>query len=206
MGRRLSHAILLLFGLAVAAGGIALLYRSMAATEDGAEAAAARMFRHYAAAATASDYLHWRRELLEALAAGRQALTENPARADVSLQLAAIEFWLFGAGDAVYAPLRLSFVTAPRELWIIERRIGLDLELVADAAPDLQADISRDIQVLGEPFRDTGNYRILARAAAAAGPLAAARVRKELGPDPPYRLQLFDAYLAGNAPRQSRAP
>jgi hypothetical protein len=165
--------------------------------QPGVDAAAARMHLHYAAAWQAPDRLEWRRQLLAALGDGREALAADPARADVSLLLAEIEFTLFGPGEWVYAPLRLSIATAPAERWVIEWRIGLDLKLVATAPSDLQAGIARDVRVIGEPGLGLGYYQVLARAAFAAGPAAIAFVRRELAPQhSPWPLDFFDKNLA----------
>jgi hypothetical protein len=225
MARRLVASLLLVLGLGIMAGSGVLLYRigktagpvaagygvgrgyttlgepELAAAraalerEPGADAATARMFLHEAAARDAANRLEWRRHLLLALTAGRKALAAAPTRAEASLVLAEIEFTLFGPGDWAYSPLRLSFLTAPRELWIIERRIGLDLGLAAAAPGDLQDRIAADIHILGEPGTDLREYRILARAAFLAGGPATDRVRGELSLGHPWPLQIFNNYL-----------
>jgi hypothetical protein len=236
MAGRLIASLLLLLGLGIMAGGGVLLYRTadtagpvalghavgaggaapgnaeLAATiaaldaTPGADLAAARMFLHEAAAQAAPNRLEWRRHLLLAVTAARQALTASPTRAEVALKLAEIEWTLFGPGDWADLPLRLSFLTAPRELWIVNRRIGLDLSLVAAAPAELQAHIAMDIRILGEPFQDTGNYRRLARAAFLAGPPAIAVVRRELSAGHPWPLGFFEQYLAEAAGAGQASP
>lgn len=225
MMRRIVASLVLVLGFGIAGGGAVLLWRTGATAgpvatgyrarsgaepsraeigwalaaldrRSGADPAAARLFLRYALANRAPDRLEWRRQLLAALDDGREALAASPGRADVSLALAEIEFLLFGPGQSVYDPLRLSFMTAPRELWIIDRRIGLGLKLIPSAPADLREDIASDIRVLGEPFRDPHNYWILARAAALASPDAVAVVRAQLSRGHPWPRQLFEQYFA----------
>lgn len=146
-------------------------------------------------AARARDGARWRRDLLATREAARRALYLSPARADVSLALAEVEYLLHAPRQAVEAPLELSFVSAPRELWIVKRRIGLGLFLAADASPRIEAHIESDIRVLGEPFRSLDNYWVLARAAAAAGPVAIALVREILARGHPWPFQFFNQDL-----------
>jgi hypothetical protein len=163
--------------------------------QAGAEAAAARMRLRYALAWKMPDRLEWRRQLLAALTDGREGLAASPTRADIALLIADIEFVLFGPGSWVYQPLELSFRSAPREEWLIYKRIDLDLRLVAAAPPEAKAGIVGDIAVLGEPFRSTDHYRVLARAAYRAGPAAIAAVRQQLARGHPWPLQFFNEDL-----------
>jgi hypothetical protein len=173
----------------------------------GADALAALAFLHYAAAddlAARHETERWRDELIATGAPARRALALAPTRADVALMLAEVEFLRGGAGTRVYAPLELSYDTAPRELWVVKRRIGLGLRLVATAPGGLGDRIAGDIRILGEPGRDTDNYRVLARAALLAGPAAIATVRRELGLGHPWPFQIFEQYLIElNAQRQA---
>jgi len=156
-------------------------------------------FLHYALAEAAvgrGDRKGWIRELLAARASARQALALEPTRADVSLALAEIEFLLHGAGKPADTALELSFLTAPRELWIVERRIGLGFKLIATAGPDLRSLVAGDVRALGQPYRDTSYYRELARAAYLAGPAAIAFVRGVLATVHEQPLQIFDSDLA----------
>lgn len=156
-------------------------------------------FLHYAAAETAiaaNDSEGWRRELTAAAGAARQGLALAPTRADLALVLAEIEFLQHGATAAVYPPLALSYSTAPRELWIAQRRIALGLRLLAVAPRDIAEDVTADIRILGEPFRDTSRYRLLAQAALVAGPAAVTAVERELGRGQLWPFQLFEQYLA----------
>lgn len=109
-----------------------------------------------------------------------ETLQVAPTRADVALALAEIEYLLGRDRAAVEGPLLLSYLAAPRELWIIKRRINLGLRLVSQATPDLRAHIASDVETLGEPYRDTNLYLILAQAARNAGPYAVAFVRHKL--------------------------
>jgi hypothetical protein len=155
-------------------------------------------FLEYAAAdraARARDGARWRRDLLATREAARRALYLSPTRADISLALAEVEYLLHAPQQAVEAPLELSFVSAPRELWIVKRRIGLGLRLAADASPRIEDHIESDIRVLGEPFRSLDNYWVLARAAAAAGPIAIALVREILARGHPGPFQVFNQDL-----------
>lgn len=178
-----------------------------AAARPGADALAALTFLHYAAAddpAAGRGTERRRDELIATGALARRALAVAPTRADLALVLAEIEFLRGGAGPAVYAPLELSYDTAPRELWIVERRIGLGLRLIATAPRALGDRIADDIRILGEPFRDTSNYRVLAREAFLAGPAAIATVRRELGLGHPWPFQIFEQYLTElNSQRQA---
>lgn len=156
-------------------------------------------FLHYAAADNAlvrRDRMLWQQELDAAATDATEALVRSPTRADLSLILAEIEFLRKGAGPEVYRALTLSYWTAPRELWIVQRRIGLGLRLIAVAPPDLADAIVGDIHILGEPFRDTERYRILAQAAFVAGPAAVGVVERELGLGHPWPFQLFEQDLA----------
>jgi hypothetical protein len=164
-----------------------------------ADEGGALTFLHYAsaeAAAARANRLAWIRELLAARASARQTLALEPMRADVSLALAEIEFLLRGPGKPVYAALKLSYITAPRELWIVERRIGLELMLVPTAAPEILSYVEDDVRSLGQPYRNTGFYRELARAAFVAGPPAIALVRRVLASVHEQPLQIFNQDLA----------
>jgi hypothetical protein len=168
---------------------------------DGASAAelGALAFFHYAAADEAlvrADRTAWQRELIAAGAAARQALSLSPARADLALALAEIEFLRGGPGPNVYQPLELSYHTAPRELWVVQRRIGLGLRLIAVAPRDIVERVISDVHILGEPFRDTDQYRILAQAAYVAGPAALAIVERELGRGHPWPFGAFEKFLS----------
>lgn len=152
-----------------------------------AEEAGALTFLHYAAADAAAergDVAAAQRERATARAMAVKTLAAAPTRADVSLALAELRFLDGQDRAAIARPLLLSYETAPRELWIIERRIGLGLRLAAGAGPDLLPHIIADIRTLGEPFRSTDYYRELAVAAWRAGPYAVALVRRELAPEP----------------------
>ncbi len=212
-----SGLILVVFGLAIAAGGIQLVSRTLAtgamtrlgnnvrngglqlskaalvataARLDAASAerrtgeeAGALTFLYYAAAEDSmrnGNAAEAQQELAAAKAAARQTLQLAPTRADVSLALAEMEYLTGANRDAIAKPLLLSYQTAPRELWIIERRIGLGLRLADQASPELLRYIVSDIRTLGEPCRDTALYFELARAAFNAGPYATALVRREL--------------------------
>ena len=167
--------------------------------EPGAAELGALAFLHYATAenaATANDTETSRRELDAAADAARRGLTLAPTRADLALVLAEIEFLQHGASTAVYAPLALCYRMAPRELWIAQRRIALGLRLLAVAPRDIADNVTSDIRILGEPFRDTSRYRILAQAAFLAGPAAVTAVERELGRGHPWTFELFEQNLA----------
>ncbi|HEX3538475.1 MAG TPA: hypothetical protein VHU15_17080 [Stellaceae bacterium] len=156
-------------------------------------------FLHYAAAENAlaaNDGDGWRWELSAAAAAARQSLILAPTRADLALVLAEAEFLQHGATAAVYPPLALSYRTAPRELWIAQRRIALGLRLLAVAPREIAEDVTSDIRILGEPFRDSSRYQLLAEAALVAGPAAVTAVERELGRGHPWPFQLFEQDLA----------
>jgi hypothetical protein len=168
--------------------------------QHGARAAelGALAFFHYAAADEAlvhGDRTAWQRELIAAGAAARQALSLSPARADLALALAEIEFLRGGPGPNVYQPLELSYRIAPRELWVVQRRIGLGLRLIAVAPRDVVERVISDIHTLGAPFADTDQYRILAQAAYVAGPAALAIVERELGRGHPWPFGAFETFL-----------
>jgi len=165
-------------------------------------------FLHYAAAENAiahGDTDGWRRELAAVGDAARRGLAVAPTRADLALVLAETEFLQHGANAAVYAPLALCYRMAPRELWIAQRRIALGLRLLTVAPPDIADDITADIGILGEPFRDTARYRILAQAALAAGPAAVTAVERELGRGHPWPFQLFEQDLAELSAKRAAA-
>jgi hypothetical protein len=224
------RAAIVIAGLAIAAGGGLLLYRTMrsagavaagygirnggakvtgeereaairrleAITRPDAEDEDALTFLHYAAADAAArrhDAALWRRQLRATKKAARATLGLSPTRADAALALAEVEYLLGAPTDAVERPLLLSYLTAPRELWVIERRVGLGLKLAAVASPRLEAHIESDIRILGEPYRSTGNYRILARAAFDAGPAAIALVRDVLARGHPWPFHFFNEDL-----------
>jgi hypothetical protein len=166
---------------------------------SGADELGALAFLHYAAAENAiatSDSEGWRTHLAAATDAAGQGLALAPTRADLALVLAEIEFLQHGPGAAVYRPLALSYRMAPRELWIAQRRIALGLRLLAVAPRDIADDVTSDIRILGEPFRDTGRYRLLAQAALVAGPAAVTAVERELGRGQLWPFQLFEQYMA----------
>ena len=155
-------------------------------------------FLHYAAADQAArrrDQQEWRRQLSATRIAARRTLSLSPTRADVSLALAETQYLLHAPRQAVEAPLELSFVSAPRELWIVKRRIGLGLRLVPDPWPRLEDHIESDIRILGEPYRSLDNYWVLARAALRAGPAAIALVRQILARGHPWPFQFFNQDL-----------
>lgn len=159
------------------------------------EEAGALTFLYYAAARSSmanGNAAEAQQELAAAAAAARQTLQRAPTRADVSLALGEIEYLTGGTRDAMTKPLLLSYQTAPRELWIIERRIGLGLRLADRANPELRRYIVSDIRTLGDPFRDTVLYLELARAAFNAGPYATALVRHELASINDQPLQAFN--------------
>jgi hypothetical protein len=164
-----------------------------------ADEAGALVFLYYAAAQISQGEGNAGEATQELMAARKmcvQTLALAPTRADVALALAEIEFLLGSSKEAVERPLILSYLTAPRELWIIERRIGLGLRLASAASPELLPHILSDIDTLGEPYRDTGLYRDLAQAAHSGGPYAVALVRRELGTKDPEPLAAFNAFLA----------
>ncbi|HEV2302423.1 MAG TPA: hypothetical protein VGR91_12720 [Stellaceae bacterium] len=164
----------------------------------GADEEGALTFLDYAAADGAArrhDEAQWRRQLLATREAARRTLLLSPSRADVSLALAEVEYLLHAPRQAVEAPLELSFASAPRELWIVKRRIGLGLRLAPDASPRLEKHIESDIRILGEPFRSLDNYWVLARAALRAGPAAIALVRQILARGHPWPFQFFNQDL-----------
>ncbi|HZB93311.1 MAG TPA: hypothetical protein VE397_17825 [Stellaceae bacterium] len=166
-----------------------------------AEEAGALTFLHYAAADAAAeggDSAGAVRERAAARAMAVKTLAAAPTRADVSLALAELRFLDGKDRGEIVRPLLLSYETAPRELWIIERRIGLGLRLAATAGPDLMPHIIADIRTLGEPFRSTDYYRELAVAAWRAGPYAVALVGRELAPEP---LSFFNRDLGQLAAR-----
>ena len=167
--------------------------------DPSADMLGALTFLHYAAAEDAllrSDRTTWLLELANAAERARQALALSPGRADVAVALAEVEFLLSGPSPGVFRALELSYHTAPRELWIAQRRIGLGLRLLAVAPPDIADHVISDVRILGEPFRDTDRYRILAQAAFAAGPAATAMVERELGGGQPWPFMAFEKYLA----------
>jgi hypothetical protein len=167
--------------------------------DPAADELGALAYLHYAAAETAiagADSDGWGRELAAAAEAARQGLALGPTRADLALVVAEIEFLQHGATAAVYAPLTLSYRMAPRELWIAQRRIALGLRLLAVAPRDIAEDVTSDIRILGEPFKDTNRYRLLAEAALAAGRAAVTAVERELGRGHPWAFQLFEEDLA----------
>jgi hypothetical protein len=175
---------------------------------DGAELGALA-FLHYAAAEHAiarNDIEGWRRELTEAAEAAKRGLSVAPTRADLALVLAEVEFLQHGAGAAVYAPLALSYRLAPRELWIAQRRVELGLRLLAVAPPEIGDAVMSDVRMLGEPFRDTSRYRILAQAALAAGPAAVTAVERELGRGHLWPFQIFERDLAELSAQRAAAP
>jgi hypothetical protein len=135
------------------------------------------------------------REFIAARTMCLQTLAQAPTRADISLALAEIEYLLGHGPDAIEKPLLLSYLTAPRELWIIQRRIDLGLRLAAKASPELRARIVSDVDTLGEPYRDTNLYLILAQAAHNSGPYAVALVRHELAAINPEPLEAFNLDL-----------
>lgn len=168
------------------------------APSPNAEEAGALTFLDYAAAMASmdsGDKATMTRELAAARIAAVQTLSLAPTRADVSLALAEIELLSGKDREAISRPLLLSYVTAPRELWIIERRIAIGLRLAAEATPDLMPHILSDIRTLGEPFRSTDYYLELARAARNGGPYAIALVRRELAAIDDQPLQAFNADL-----------
>jgi hypothetical protein len=80
------------------------------------------------------------------------------------------------------------------------------LRLVAVAPRQIGEDVTADIRLLGEPFRDPGNYRTLAREAYLAGPAAIATVRRELGFGHPWPFRLFEQYLGEMASQPTATP
>lgn len=160
-----------------------------------ADEAAALTFLYYAAAedsAREGDTAGRKQQLATARQRALQTLSMAPTRADVSLVLAEIEYLSGESYAEVARALLLSYLTAPRELWIIERRIGLGLRLAPIATPELTAHIVGDIRVMGEPFRDPTLYLELARAAYAGGPYAIALVRRELAAIHDQPLHVFN--------------
>lgn len=203
-------------GYGVRNGGVELtgkeldsaILRLAALPRRGADEEGALTFLDYAAADRAArrrDAAQWRRELLATRQAARRTLSLSPTRADISLALAEVEYLLHAPREAVEAPLELSFAAAPRELWIVKRRIGLGLRLVPDASPGLRNLIESDIRLLGEPFRSLDNYWVLARAAQRAGPVAIALVRQILARGHPWPFQFFNQDLARLSARQPAA-
>ena len=167
--------------------------------EPEADELGALAFFHYATADIAragGNADAGQRELNEAASAARRALALSPARADLAVALAEIEFLRNGAGPEVYKALDLSYRTAPRELWIVQRRIGLGLRLIAVAPPGLADNIVSDIHILGEPFAPPEQYQMLAEAAFVAGPAAVATVERELGLGHPWPFGFFEKRLS----------
>lgn len=162
------------------------------------ELGALAFFDYAAAEATRSrgDRATAQQQLDEAAAAAREALALSPARADLALVLAEIELLREGAGPKVYEALTLSYRTAPREMWIVKRRIGLGLRLIAVAPHEIADDVMSDVHMLGEPFSDPERYRILAEAAYIAGPAAIATVERELGLGHPWPFGAFEKDLS----------
>jgi hypothetical protein len=211
---------LLEFGTAVRNGGADFTHAELLAAAESFEAtsAAARTadeagaltYLYYAAAQAsrrAGDGGAADREMAAARRMAVATLERAPTRADIALVLAAIEFESGKERRAVDAPLLLSYETAPRELWIIERRIWLGLRLAATATPELMSHIVSDIRTMGEPFRSTNLYMELAQAAHAAGAYAIALVRRELAAIHNQPLQTFNIYLAqldAKAPAKTR--
>lgn len=135
-------------------------------------------------------------EMIAARRAAVETLEKAPTRADISLLLAWIELQTGKARQAIDGPLLLSYETAPRELWLIERRIWLGLRLASSATPELRAHIVNDIRTMGAPFRSTELYMDLAQAARAAGIYAITLVRHELAAIHNQPLQAFNMDLA----------
>jgi hypothetical protein len=173
--------------------------RRVAGERPTADEAAALTFLHSVAASQAAiqrDAATWRQELRAARVDALKALASAPTRADVALSLAEAEFLLGAGDDVVDKAIRVSFEVAPRELWIVQRRILLGLRLIANAPPDIRLNIARDVGVMGEPSQNLGYYRGLASAAFLAGPAAVVFVRSELSVAHEQPLALFNAYLA----------
>lgn len=163
-----------------------------------ADEAAALTFLHYGAAdeaARLSDASTWRAEVLAARTAARTALRRSPMRGDIALALAELEYLLHAPQKSVEQPLALSFISAPRELWIVKRRVGLGLRLFLDVPQNLEAHIESDVRLLGEPFESLDNYEVLARAAWQAGPAAIALVREILARGHPWPFGFFNEDL-----------
>src|SRR5579883_2799146 len=162
-----------------------------------AEGVAALAFLHYAAAGRArqTNTALWLSELSATRQAARQALRLSPTRADVSLVLAEAEYLLDPSQRNFEAPLLLSLVTAPRELWIATRRIGLELRVFQDVSPEVEVGIEADIRLLGEPYQSLDNYEVLARAASNGGPAAIALVQEILARGHPWPFRFFNEDL-----------
>lgn len=172
---------------------------AVSAPDPSADEAGALTFLHYAAAdqaMRADDITGAHQELEAAKRNARQTLRRAPTRADAALALAEIEYLEGGGMEAIAPPLLLSYQSAPRELWIVERRIGLGLRVASDANPELLRNIDADIRIMGEPFRDVALYRELAEAAHNAGPYAVALVREQLATQIDQPLQTFNKDLA----------
>jgi hypothetical protein len=164
-----------------------------------ADEAGALTFLYYAAAQAsrrAGDAAAAASELAAARRFSVETLARAPTRADVSLLLATIQFATGQPRQAIDAALLLSYETAPRELWIIERRIWLGLRLAATATPELRSHIVNDIRTMGAPFHSANLYLELAQAARAAGLYAITLVRHELAAINNQPLQAFNIYLA----------
>jgi len=172
--------------------------RLAAVRDPGADEFGALAFLRYAAADDAlvrGDRAAWQRDLADAGDAARRGLALSPARADLAVALAEIEFLRHGPGPEVYQLLDLSFRTAPRDMWIVQRRIALGLRLIAVAPPDIADHVVADIRILGAPFADPEQYRILAQAAFVAGPAAEATVERQMGMGHPWAFGAFEKYL-----------
>ena len=171
-----------------------------ALSQRSGDEAGALTFLHYALAEDAigrGDAAAARQDAARAEAGARETLRLAPARADVALALAELRYRRGADRAAIEAPLRLSYSTAPRELWIIERRIDLGLRMAPliateGAWSDLLGDIKRDIRTLGEPGHDPVYYLEIARAAYASGFYAMALARQELAAVSPQSLQVFN--------------
>jgi len=163
-----------------------------------ADEAGALTYLYYAAAQVsrrAGDLAAAAGEMETARRMAVETLAMAPTRADISLLLAMIEFTTGKERPAIDAPLLLSYQTAPRELWIVERRIWLSLRLVATASPELRSHIVDDIRTLGQPLRSTNFYKELAVAAHAGGLYAITLVRHELAAIDARPLYAFNTYL-----------
>jgi hypothetical protein len=77
--------------------------------------------------------------------------------------------------------------------------------LVTTADPQLEALIARDVRLLGQPYRGTDLYRILAAAAFRAGPPAVDMVRRELAQVHEQPLHIFEGAVAEMAARRASA-
>jgi hypothetical protein len=169
------------------------------ATARTADETGAMTFLYFAAAQAslrAGDLTTATAEMATARRMAIETLKMAPTRADVSLTLAWIELAMGKERPAIDAPLLLSYETAPRELWIIERRIWLGLRLASTATPQLMSHIVNDIRTMGAPFRSSDLYMELAQSARAAGLYAITLVRHELGAIHDQPLQAFNTYLA----------